>query len=62
MTTLDDHELLTANEAADYLRISLQSLRRWEKEGKLLPVRVNGSRRKYFPADTIRAALTTDAA
>jgi DNA-binding transcriptional MerR regulator len=60
LTDRPDHELLTANETIAYFQISLTTLRRWEKEGRLIPVRVNGSRRKYFPVQVIRDALNSE--
>lgn len=43
----DRKEILTAREAADYLRISLASLHRMEKTGHLLPFRTLGGHRRY---------------
>jgi excisionase family DNA binding protein len=40
-------ELLTAKEAAQYLRISLFTLARIEKEGMLVPFRTPGGHRRY---------------
>ena len=40
-------QLLTASEAAQYLRISLASLRRMEKGGYLVPFRTVGGHRRY---------------
>jgi len=40
-------QLLTASEAAQYLRISLASLRRMEKGGHLVPFRTVGGHRRY---------------
>jgi len=39
--------ILTAREAAEYMRISLTSLRRIEKGGALLPFRTIGGHRRY---------------
>jgi excisionase family DNA binding protein len=39
--------LLTAKEAAKYLRVSLFTLSRIEKEGHLLPFRTPGGHRRY---------------
>jgi excisionase family DNA binding protein len=39
--------LLTAREAADYLRVSLFTLGRMEKEGLLIPFRTPGGHRRY---------------
>ena len=43
-------QLLTAREAAEYLRISLASLRRMEKKGQLAPFRTLGGHRRYSVA------------
>ena len=43
----DRKQILTAREAAEYLRISLASLRRMEKTGHLLPFRTLGGHRRY---------------
>jgi excisionase family DNA binding protein len=40
-------QILTAREAADYLRVSLASLRRMEKQGLLIPFRTVGGHRRY---------------
>jgi len=40
-------QLLTAREAAGYLRISLASLRRMEQRGTLVPFRTLGGHRRY---------------
>jgi excisionase family DNA binding protein len=39
--------LLTAREAADYLRVSLATLNRMDKEGELAPFRTPGGHRRY---------------
>jgi len=39
--------LLTAREAAEYLRVSLFTLSTMEKEGKLVPFRTPGGHRRY---------------
>jgi len=39
--------LLTAKEAADYLRISLFTLNKIEKQGVLVPFRTPGGHRRY---------------
>lgn len=50
-----DTKLISLREAARILQVNPQTLRRWDKAGKLKPVRV-GSRndRKYRPADIIK--------
>jgi len=39
--------LLTASEAAEYLRVSLATLHRMEKRGQLVPYRTLGGHRRY---------------
>jgi excisionase family DNA binding protein len=40
-------ELLTAREAARYLRLSLSTLYRLEQNGRLIPLRTPGGHRRY---------------
>jgi excisionase family DNA binding protein len=39
--------ILTAREAAEYLRVSLYTLRKMESEGSLTPFRTPGGHRRY---------------
>ena len=39
--------ILTAKEAAEYLRVSLYTLRKMESEGGLVPFRTPGGHRRY---------------
>ena len=39
--------LLTAKEAAEYLRVSLSTLNRMERSGRLRSLRTPGGRRRY---------------
>ncbi|MBM4466391.1 MAG: helix-turn-helix domain-containing protein [Chloroflexi bacterium] len=39
--------ILTAKEAAEYLRVSLYTLKRMENEGGLIPFRTPGGHRRY---------------
>jgi excisionase family DNA binding protein len=41
------HTLLTAKEAAHYLRVSLLTLSKIEKEGGIVPFRTPGGHRRY---------------
>jgi excisionase family DNA binding protein len=41
------HTLLTAKEAAQYLRVSLLTLSKIEKEGGIVPFRTPGGHRRY---------------
>ena len=40
-------DLLTAREAAEYLRVSLSTLHRLERDGVLSPLRMPGGHRRY---------------
>lgn len=44
---MDGKQLLTAKEAAAYLRISLFTLRKIEQEGLVVPYRTPGGHRRY---------------
>ena len=41
------YELLTAKEAAQYLRVSLITLSKIEKQGGIIPFRTPGGHRRY---------------
>ncbi len=43
-----DEKLLTISQAAEYLGISLQTLRRWDESGKLLPIKKDGGTHRYY--------------
>ena len=43
----EEMTILTAKEAAEYLRVSLYTLRRMEIEGGLMPFRTPGGHRRY---------------
>ncbi|MFQ5811784.1 MAG: helix-turn-helix domain-containing protein [Anaerolineae bacterium] len=43
----EEMTILTAREAAEYLRVSLYTLRRMESEGSLIPFRTPGGHRRY---------------
>ncbi|MBN1148945.1 MAG: helix-turn-helix domain-containing protein [Anaerolineales bacterium] len=43
----EKHNLLTAREAAEYLRVSLSTLNRMERRGRLQPLRTPGGHRRY---------------
>lgn len=44
-------ELLTAQEAAEYLRISLFTLNKMQRENKIVPYRTPGGHRRYSLED-----------
>ena len=46
-TSLERLDLLTAREAASYLRVSLSTLNRMEQRGRLKPLRTPGGHRRY---------------
>ena len=43
----EEMTILTAKEAAEYLRVSLYTLRKMENEGGLMPFRTPGGHRRY---------------
>ena len=43
----EEMTILTAREAAEYLRVSLYTLRRMENDGSLIPYRTPGGHRRY---------------
>ncbi len=43
----EEMTILTAQEAAEYLRVSLYTLGKMEKEGGLMPFRTPGGHRRY---------------
>lgn len=44
---MEEKRLLTAREAANYLRVSLFTLRKIEQRGLLVPYRTPGGHRRY---------------
>jgi excisionase family DNA binding protein len=44
---VEERRLLTAKEAAEYLRISLFTLRKIEQQGLIVPYRTPGGHRRY---------------
>lgn len=50
-------DLLTAREAAEYLRVSLSTLHRLERDGVLVPLRMPGGHRRYT-IDMLNACFT----
>src|SRR4030042_1402682 len=49
-----DPALLTISQAAKYLGVSSDTLRRWERKGKLIPQRTLGNARRYRIEDVNR--------
>ena len=46
--------ILTKREAADFLRVSLKTLERWEHDGKLVPIRLSPGAVRYRRSDIER--------
>lgn len=46
-TKLPASDFLTIQEAADLLKVSSKTLRRWEEKGSLVPLRTEGKHRRY---------------
>ena len=43
-----EEKLLTITQAAEILGVSLDTLRRWDKSGKLVAIRKNGGTHRYY--------------
>jgi len=43
-----EEELLTIGQAAEYLGVSLNTLRRWDENGKLIAIRKEGGAHRYY--------------
>src|SRR3989344_4518381 len=43
-----DEELLSISQAAQYLGVSLMTLRRWDESGKLVAIRKEGGTHRYY--------------
>ena len=50
MPTLPNQKYLLIHEAADLLKVSTKTLRRWEDAGKLIAERTDGGHRRYLLA------------
>jgi excisionase family DNA binding protein len=50
----NQERLITMQEAATLLRVSMKSLRRWDKNGQLPAVRTPGGNRRYRLSDIQR--------
>src|SRR3989344_1765316 len=46
-------ELLTISEAAEFLGISIDTLRRWDKSGKLVATKKEGGTHRYYTKETL---------
>ena len=47
-------KLLTISEAAEILGVTMQTLRKWDKDGKLTPTHTLGGHRRYKQTDVDR--------
>src|SRR3989344_3714398 len=43
-----DEKLLTIGQAAEYLGVSLNTLRRWDESGKLVAIKKGGGTHRYY--------------
>jgi excisionase family DNA binding protein len=50
-------ELMTAEEMAGYLRVSIATIRRWTNSGKLACYRIGGNRERRFSQGQLQAFL-----
>ena len=48
-----DKELLTIGEAAEFLGVSIDTLRRWDKSGKLVATRKEGGTHRYYSKEDL---------
>lgn len=55
----DHSNLINVSKAAKILGVSLDTLRRWDKSGKLIAERTQGGQRRYSP-EALRAVLPDD--
>ena len=56
---LQPGDLLIATEAAELLRVTVKTLERWEKAGRLDAIRLPGGHRRYRRSD-LEALLSDD--
>jgi excisionase family DNA binding protein len=54
---MPEPELMTAEELAGYLRVSVATVRRWTNSGKLACYRIGGNRERRFSREQIDAFL-----
>jgi len=52
-----DKNLLTIKEAAGFLKVSIDTLRRWDSKGKLRAIRSSGGHR-YYPKDQLESFMS----
>ena len=51
--------LITIREASDLLGVSIKTLRRWEQQGKIAPIRTRGGHRRFRPEDLLQSGQAT---
>ena len=51
--------LITIREASDLLGVSIKTLRRWEKQGKITSIRTPGGHRRYRQQDILKSSQAT---
>lgn len=44
-------KLLNINQTAQYLNVSKETLRNWDKDKKLIPLKTSGGHRRYKQSD-----------
>jgi excisionase family DNA binding protein len=49
------NNLITIREASDLLGVSIKTLRRWEQQGKIAPIRTRGGHRRFRPEDLLQS-------
>jgi excisionase family DNA binding protein len=52
-------KLITIREASDLLGVSIKTLRRWEKQGKISPIRTYGGHRRFRREDLLQSGQET---
>lgn len=52
--------MLTIKEASEFLGVSVPTMRRWEKEGRITSYRTNGNHRRYDKNDLVRIKCKYD--
>jgi excisionase family DNA binding protein len=53
------NNLITIREASDLLGVSIKTLRRWEQQGKIAPIRTRGGHRRFRPEDLLQSGQAT---
>ena len=53
-----DHDLLTIHEVASYLRVNKETLKRWEKKGKIKSIRINSRGDRRYLKEEVQRLLS----